>query len=257
MRKFISILFSFLLTFTTGVFLYAPAHAERPLVIAGDHANYPACAIDELGELVGYNLDVVREAAKRAGISVKIELMPWKRVLFSLENGSVGAGLPLFVTDERKEFALYTSTPLHIAYMGAYTLRDNAFEYEGLHSLFNKRVGMNLGFSISQEFDAASKAGKFITYGVGTTEQLFRMLKLDRIDVAVTKHTLRNLLVSKTGLKTVEIGAVNEGEPAYLVFSKQADIPNKQRVLAQFNTALAEMERDGTIKRMIKAYDPK
>lgn len=81
----------------------APA-AARVLVVGTDAAYTPFESQNEKGEIVGFDIDVVKAIAQKAGIEVKFVNTPWEGIFNSLDQGDrdllVSA---ITITDERRQ----------------------------------------------------------------------------------------------------------------------------------------------------------
>ena len=223
--------------------------ADRTLYFVGDEDNEPESYINAAGEFTGSAVDIIKELAKRLNLKVDIQLTPWVRVLSMIETGKADGGFPLFWTPERDKYALYTEIPVHISVMTAYTKPSRTFEYDDISSLYNKRVGINRGYSISKEFDRAAQEGRITLIEVETVSQLVKMLLDDRIDsIAATPSSIRFYL-KETNIVLSEVGQVR-ARPAYLTLSKIADIKNRDQLLSSINKTLALMKKDGSIDKI-------
>ena len=228
------------------MFSAAQTIAERTLNFVGDEDNEPESYINDKGEFTGSAVDIVREMAKRLNLKVNIQLTPWVRVLSMTESGQADGGFPLFLTQERQQYAVYTDVPVHISVMTAYTKQGREFDYQEMSDLFQKRVGINRGYSISKEFDDAAKEGKIELIEVETVEQLVKMLLDERIDaIAATPSSIQFYLkATKTVLSEI---AELRARPAYLTLSKSANIKNLDQLLLDINQTLLSMKKDGSI----------
>ena len=225
-----------------------------PIVLVGDDDNIPVCYTNEEGKIVGINVDIIREMSKRAGLDIVFKLRPWKRTLHMIKHGQVHGGFPLFVTPEREKYSLYTKVPVHRNWMMVFTKPGKEFKYEKLSDLYGRTIGMNIGFSISPDFDAALKAGKFKVHNVSQSHQLVEMLLRDRLEVVVRKRLNMEAYYKKTGKKVSAIGTVNKGQGGYLVLSKAAKFKNKLELLHKIDITMLEMEKDGTIEAITNSY---
>ncbi len=75
-----------------GLLLAATSSTGQPapaLVYGGDHRFPPYEYIGPSGEAEGYNVDLVRELARHAGMDVEIRLGPWRDVLAEFDDGRV------------------------------------------------------------------------------------------------------------------------------------------------------------------------
>jgi len=82
----------------------APAAPAKVYVVGTDAAYAPFESQNDKGEIVGFDIDVVKAAAKKAGIEVKFVNTPWEGIFNALNQGDrdllVSA---ITITDERKQ----------------------------------------------------------------------------------------------------------------------------------------------------------
>lgn len=231
------------------ILLASSAGADQTLYLVGDQDNKPECYLNESGEAAGSDVEILEELGKRLNLNIKIELTPWVRVLSMIESGKADGGFPLFLTAERKAFALYTNTPVHVSVMTLYTLTNRQFGYKKLSDLYNKSVGINRGYSISKEFDRAVQEKKIKVEEVETIDQLVKMLLDERIDaIAATPSSIESYLAEKN-IKLSGVGHVR-ARAAYLTLSRKAKINNKEKLLDRINQTLLAMKQEGVIKRI-------
>ena len=88
----------------------APAPAAKVYVVGTDAAYAPFESQNEKGEIVGFDIDVVKAAAQKAGIEVKFLNTPWEGIFNSLNQGDrdllVSA---ITITAERKQTMDFSS----------------------------------------------------------------------------------------------------------------------------------------------------
>lgn len=228
--------------------------AKTQLTLVGNTGNYPVCYQDDSGKIVGINVDIIRELAKRMDIDINIQLVPWARTLSMIKHGQVDGGFPLFITPERQEYALYTSVPLHEAVMLAYVKYPETFSGNKLEDLYGKKIGINRGYSISAEFDLARKQDKFEVTEVEKIHQLVSMVFHGHLDALVAKRSSVGSYLKRSGKWLKVLGPINKSEGAFLVLSKKAKINNKQQLLKDINQTMQDMMADGTIERITRQY---
>ena len=82
----------------------APAPAAKVYVVGTDAAYAPFESQNEKGEIVGFDIDVVKAVAQKAGIEVKFVNTPWEGIFNSVAQGDrdllVSA---ITITNERKQ----------------------------------------------------------------------------------------------------------------------------------------------------------
>ncbi len=231
----------------------ATTSAEQTLFFVGDEDNKPECFINAAGEVTGSDVDIIRELAKRLNLDINIQLTPWVRVLAMVESGQADGGFPLFFTPKRHEYALYTKAPLHVSVMTVYTKSTHEFVYQDYTDLYQKKIGINRGYSISKEFDLAVNKGLIEIFEVETVDQLVSMLIDQRIDaIAATPSSVSSYLLEK-GIEISAIGQVRP-RPAYLTLSKKAEVEDKEKLLQDINRVLIEMKKDGYIERITNKF---
>lgn len=83
----------------------APAPAPAKVYVVGTDAAYaPFESQNEKGELVGFDIEVVQAAAKKAGIEVKFVNTPWEGIFNALGQGDRDMVVSaVTITDERKQ----------------------------------------------------------------------------------------------------------------------------------------------------------
>lgn len=82
----------------------APAPAPAKVYVVGTDAAYaPFESQNEKGEIVGFDIEVVQAAAKKAGIEVKFVNTPWEGIFNALGQGDRDLVVSaVTITDERK-----------------------------------------------------------------------------------------------------------------------------------------------------------
>lgn len=232
----------------------APAALSAAEVTVSTLDNFAPFTYMEDGEFRGINIDIVEEAAKRAGDSVEFQALPWKRVLRSVEVGEATGGMPAFQTAEREAYAHYTTVPVHESVYVVFVRADSDFEYNGIESLQGMTVGIDAGFKLGDEFENAK--GKVFTVDEGkNTEINLKKLAGGRIDAFVSNH-LTTLAVAKRlemgGKFKVAETPVVPGRGAFLMFSK--NVEGGADRAAAFSKALESMREDGTIDAIVDKY---
>lgn len=228
--------------------------ANEPVVILCNSINKPACFEGENGEVVGIDVEIVKEVFKRLGIPVKFKLAPWKRVLRSVKNGTVDAGIPFFHTDEREGYSYYSKRPLHTSKMKVYINEKSQYKFQKLSDLYGKHIGIRRGYSVSPEFDRAKKEKKFVVVELESSMQLINMLKKGRIDFLVDKEATVKYSLKQGQAGLVEAGQIGVDIPAFFVFSKLSKIKNKRGLLIKIDKTLKQLINEGKVSKIVKKY---
>ena len=222
-----------------------PALADP--VVAIDNAN-PPFMYQEAGQAKGLYPMLLRAVFQRAGISVEVRAMPWKRALRMGENGRVGIG-GIYKTAARLEVFDY-SQPLFEEKLLIYVRKGAAIKFEQIGDLYDKRVGVIRGWSYTAEFDEALKNGRIQASLSSSDEANFRMLVSGRLDAVIAIELAGQRLIQQLQLSNVQALELPLSiNPTYLVFGKKAQ---QQALLQRFDQSLLEMRADGSFDKLVQ-----
>jgi polar amino acid transport system substrate-binding protein len=235
--------------------------AGKPsLALAQDGKVALECATNEFrpfgfeedGELGGVEVDLIGEISKRLDLPINLQLMPWKRMIFAMQNGSIDCMFAAFRTPERETFMDFTNVPFHVTSFAFFTHKDRPVEFKSLESLEGLTIGLVSGIRTSPKFDAAVEAGLFKVEGANSVEANFKKLDRKRIDAV-----LFNRHVGEEALKTLNLSSIRvdprplTATAAYLTFSKargHADL------IPGIDAVLFDILTDGTYERIFRKY---
>ena len=251
LRQLLAVLVSLVLV---SVPLRAVAE-ERSLVFAA-MANFKPFTWAENGVPTGIDVDIIERLSQRLGVPIEIRLLPWKRVLLYTRNGSVDAGFPGFHVKEREQFAIYAQTPLHVSLYKVFVKKGRGFRFDSVDDLTGKMVGKNLGFRISDAFDAAAEQRLFQVMENDMATNL-KLVAQGRLDAVVGNYAEVQLALRQQGLlDQVEAleKPIREPRAAYLLISKKASLNNLPRWVERIDQALLEMKRTGEIDQIYRKY---
>jgi len=233
------------------------ALAEEPFHLSTD-ANFPPYSELINDEVQGIDIDIIREAATRAGINVVIEAYPWKRAMMMLSNGETDGTFSVFRNEEREAYALFSSNPVHISDLAVFINRSSLKNYNQLDDLFGQTVFIAAGFSISDAFDEAVKTNRIRpTYARDTEDGLSRLLEspngyLISNRVSVLYYARKRGVLDQIRSSPLLVRA-NRG--AYLAIPRSREVtPALQKMLERLDKELGRMWADGTIEAIITPY---
>ena len=229
--------------------------AAPPLFVATDE-NLPPFSFVEDGQAAGIDVDMLQEVARRTGRAFTVEARPWKRVLTEAESGQAPLAMPLFRTPEREAFAILAG-PVHFSTFGLFVRKDRTFRYDRLEDLYGRRIGINQGFAISSDLDRAVREGRIACEAVGSTEQNLRKLLAGRIDAFLANLVNTEFLLRRFPARDEVVALprhVFARRPAFLVVSRAAELPDKERLAEELGAALDQLAKDGTYDRIVARY---
>jgi polar amino acid transport system substrate-binding protein len=222
----------------------APAESAAPaagtVIKVGTNAEYqPFEFVDENGEIVGFDVDLVNEIAERAGFEVEWVNTKWDGIFVALANGEFDAvASSVTITDERKQ-TIDFSEPYFNAGQAIAVKADNT-EIAGPESLTEGvRVGVQLGTTGDiwltdntqadvQRFDENPLAIQALAAG-------------DLDAVVADAPTLADIIRANPELNLKMVGEPFTEELYGIGIRK-----GQEELKAQIDAALAEIREDGT-----------
>lgn len=201
----------------------------------------------------GVGLDLIYKMAAELQIPdvVVIDDIPWSRLFYMLDDGSLDVIVASYWTSERSEKYLYT-IPYWQDEARVFTLKGQEFSFEKWEDLQGKVGGRPLGGSYGEEFDKFAK--EYLTFEeVQGKEALFTKLELNRNEYVVFAYWDAMIYLQQTGLnqKVVALPKPIIENPVHLLFSKNTACAD---LVPQIDRLLEEYIKNGAIENLIGNY---
>ena len=226
----------------------APA-AARVYAVGTDAAYAPFESQNEKGEIVGFDIDIVRAVAAKAGIEVKFVNTPWEGIFNALKQGDRDLLVSsITITDERKQTMDFSDPYFDAHQLIAVKADSKIARFEDLKSL---KVGVQTGTTGD---DAISKLqGKNSTdvKRFESTPLALKELETGGIDAVVADNgVVVNYVKNNAGnrFKTVNDPAFAPEHYGIAVRKGNAEL------LAKLNAGLAAIKADGSYDRIYASY---
>ncbi|CUB20712.1 transporter substrate-binding domain-containing protein [Bacillus subtilis] len=222
------------------------------IVVATSGTLYPTSYHDTdsgSDKLTGYEVEVVREAAKRLGLKVEFKEMGIDGMLTAVNSGQVDAAAnDIDVTKDReKKFAF--STPYKYSYGTAIVRKDDLSGIKTLKDLKGKKAA---GAATTVYMEVARKYGaKEVIYDNATNEQYLKDVANGRTDVILNDYYLQTLALAAFPDLNITIHPDIKYMP-----NKQALVMKKSNAALQkkMNETLKEMSKDGSLTKLSKQF---
>ena len=220
----------------------APAPALPAKIVIGLDDNFPPMGFrDEKGQLVGFDIDMAREAAKRLGIEAEFKPIDWNAKEAELNGKRVDAlWNGLTITEERKKNIAFTAPYMEnhqiVVVKGGSAIKTKA-------DLAGKHVGVQDGSSAIDAIgkdEATAKSFKDLKkYGDNVTALMD--LSAGRVDAVVLDEVVGRYYTAK---KPGEYAVLDDhfGTEEYGVGLRKDDTALHQKL----DKALADMKADGS-----------
>lgn len=213
--------------------------------------EWPPFVGEDLKHL-GFTSEIVTRCFQAAGYRVRIDFMPWARVLKEVAGGRYHAMYPAYYSNQRAVvYAL--SKPLAEGPLGFYKRAGEDIHFRNLSDLKPYRIGVVRGYVNTPEFDAATYLKK---RPVNSDIQNLKKLLKGRIDLAIAdKYTVQYLLTTalpRARGKIVFLTPPLAIKPLFVGFSREID--GYQEILADFNESLDGLAKKGIIDHIMKRH---
>ena len=223
----------------------APAPAAVAKIVVGLDDNFPPMGFrDEKGALVGFDIDLAREAAKRLGAEVEFKPIDWNAKEAELGGKRVDVlWNGLTITEPRKEKIAFTAPYLENRQIVIVTAKSAV---QTKADLAGKVIGVQEGSSAVEAIDK-DPAGKTVKQlkKFGDNVTALMDLTTGRLDALVVDEVVGRYYTAK---KPGEYAILDEhfGTEEYGVGVRKDDA----ELLGKIQKAMDEMKKDGAAARI-------
>ena len=218
------------------------ANTELPkkIVIGLDDSFPPMGFKDDKGVIVGLDIDMAKEAAKRAGMEVEFKAIDWSSKEAELKSKKIDAlWNGLTVSPEREKNILFSNP-----YM-----KDK--QYIVVRNLAGKVVGVqqaSTGESALQN-DPSGKTVKE-TKSYADFVSAFMDLGIGRVDAVIADGVIARYLMTKEPGKYKIVDGTDYGVDNFAVGFRKDDTALRDKI----NGILADMKKDGTADKIVEKW---
>lgn len=225
------------------------AEEAKTLVVATSGTLYPSSYYNDENELVGYDVDVAKEVAKRLGVEITFKEYNVDGQVSSLTRGEADFAANDFgLTDERAEkFSL--STPIKYSFDSMIVRKSDDSGIASLEDLDGKKAAGEPNTSYMRL--AESYGAELVTYDNATNDQYLTDVANGRTDVILNDYYLQKMAVAALPdipVKILEDVYFNPNETGFLF------VKDHQALQEKVDAVLAEMKEDGRLKELAETY---
>jgi polar amino acid transport system substrate-binding protein len=209
----------------------------------------------------GYVYELVQKAFEEEGLKVKIDFMPFARILILAKEGNIDGYFPEYYNEENKVDFSY-SDPFQGGEVGFLKLKKHKLQFQTKYkmqdfsSLSKFKIGIVRGYTNTKEFDEANYLLKEVANSdlINLKKLLFNRLDLIFIDPNVSSYLIESQLNqysnSRTSFEFIEPGL--EYKDLYTCFSKKS--MKEKKFLIKFNSGLKKLKSNGEYQKILKKY---
>ena len=222
--------------------------------VVGTSADYPPYEfVDETGNMVGFDIELMEEIASRMGIELEWQDMPFDSLIAAVQEGKIDMSISAFNYSEERDALVDFSDP--------YFVTEDAFIVaEGFTGAFNQaedaanyRIGVQSG-TVQDEW----VTDELIDTGLMSESNLSRYERVDqaaldlqvgRIDILLADDVPAEAIVSQfEGLMIIHKDMLYTG-PINIVIPE-----GESELQAELNRIIAELQAEGFMDELAPKY---
>ncbi|GMC00019.1 ABC transporter substrate-binding protein [Enterococcus thailandicus] len=222
---------------------------KKEMVVATSGTLFPASYYNDDNQLVGYDVDVAKEVAKRLGVDISFKEYNVDGQITAVSKQAVDFAANDFgITKEReKKFSL--SDPIKYSFDSMIVRQKDNSGIASLEDLKGKKAA---GEPNTSYMKLAEKYGaELVTYDNATNDQYLTDVANGRTDVILNDYYLQKMSVAALPdipVKILENVYFNANSSGFL-FKKGHDA-----LEGKVNETLKQMKEDGTLKKISEGY---
>ncbi len=239
-----------LLTMTIG-------HAQTVLQLRADIFCPFNCEPDTAQP--GYAVEILQEIFAPHGIEIDYKTMPWVRTLREAANGNIDGALG---TSEGEEPSLILHTePLGKPSLALVVREGDNFQYDGITSLFNRRLGAIAGYHYDSgaiddyiATNARNQDRVHLLRGEEVSKNLIRLLLAGRVDTLIEYDFVFEFNAARMAEGyQAKIAYREPGVDLWVGFTPQR--PESPRWAAMVDEGIRELLQSGRLAQILSKYD--
>ena len=200
----------------------------------------PFCFYNNKNELVGYDVDVANEIAKRLGVQPKLIDTEWKDIINNLNAGVYDCVVSsMSVTDERMALVNF-SIPYYHSKSVLVVRKDSP--YKSHADMKGKIIGVEAGTMFEND---AKTMGEVSIRGFKTSDQALLALHNKAIDGVITDEIVANYVIGTKKFSLEPLGESFRKDKVAVAFRK-----GDNALLKKVNEILKTMQEDGTLRNL-------
>ena len=237
--------------FLTGMLLlvtlsgcFGQREKDDSVLIVGTESNFPPFSSKENGEIIGFDIDLVKEVAHRMGKTVEFQDMSFEALIPQAEIGAVQIIAAGMTPTENRAKKVFFTKPYIVGDPLLIVTLLNRLDVGSLEALKqNKKVVVNQGYT-ADLFMSTIEGPELIR--LETPAESFLALEQGRADAFVTARNTLVPFFRKHDEKEYDITPITETveQTAFIVSKKYPEL------LELVQKILDEIEADGTMKQL-------
>ena len=228
----------------------ADKSASKTFVLGLDDSFPPMGFRDENHEIVGYDIDLAKEACARLGLELKLQPIDWNAKELELNTKNIDCIWNGFtITDERKQAMTFSPAYLRNAQV-AVVRADSGIK--SLADLAGKKVATQAGSSGKEAIDDTPEFKDSLGEVVEVKDYLTALMDLEAkgVDAVVMDLIVANDCIRRSGKDSFAILDESLAAEEYGIGFRKGDTELMEKIWG----ALQEMAADGTVAKISEKW---
>ncbi len=224
----------------------APSLTENVLVV-GTSDDYPPYTFSQNGQVVGFDIDLVREIARRMACQIELKTMSFDVLLLELQRGTLQVVAAGTTPTQERAMKVFFSSPYIMGDPLLAVTRASDLAVPNLAAMQGKKVVVNGGYTA--DFYMSAQPGVFLEK-LETVAECLLALERHKADVYVVAQSAFQPFLKLRGhdqFKSQLLADVTE-KYALAISKKYPELFEK------IESALTEILEDGTIDDLKKKW---
>ena len=228
----------------------APAPAPGKVYAVGTDAAYaPFESQNEKAEIVGFDIDVVKAVAQKAGIEIKFVNTPWEGIFNTLAQGDRDFLVSsITITDERKQTMDFSDPYFDAQQLIAVKTTSKISKFDDLKKL---KVGVQTGTTGDEVVSKLQGKTSSNIKRFESTPLALKELEAGGVDAVVADNgVVINYVANNAGNKFKMVSDKAFAPEQYGLAVKKGNA----ELLAKLNKGLADIKADGSYDKLYTQY---
>lgn len=201
----------------------------------------------ETGEMIGFDMEIIREVADRAGFEIDLNTMDFNGIIPALQTGNVDIAIAgITITEEREEIVDF-SDPYYDSGLRI-LVRESNGDVSEFDDLEGKKIGTKIGSTSYDYLVKNLEADDGVTPYPGSSDMYMALMSRSIDAVFYDAPNVGYFARTKGEGKVKTVGPLYEGQQYGIALKNGSDWVD------DVNDALAAMKEDGTYKTIYEKW---
>ncbi|EON93058.1 glutamine ABC transporter, periplasmic glutamine-binding protein [Marinobacter lipolyticus SM19] len=233
---------------TLAMTVAAGTVSAETLKVVTDPSFVPFEMMDqETGEMIGFDMEIIREVADRAGFEIDLNTMDFNGIIPALQTGNVDIAIAgITITEERQQIVDF-SDPYYDSGLRILVREDND-SVEAMEDLNGQKIGTKIGSTSYDYLTRTLDQNDGVTPYPGSSDMYMALMSRAVDAVFYDAPNVGYFASTKGKGKVKTVGPLYEGQQYGIALKKGSEW------LDEVNAALASIKEDGTYKEIYEKW---